>query len=313
MRAPDFFIVGHPKCGTTALFEMLRAHPQIYLPDCKETHFFAEELRARAGPAQPAQTLEQFLALFAAATPQQRIGETSVVHLWSRSAAAGIADLRADARIIAILREPASFLRSLHLQFMQTRVESEGDFRRALALEGARRDGRELPSTSAHWPLKLLYSDYVRYVEQLRRYHDRFPAENVLVLIYDDFRTDNEATVRQVLRFLEVDEAVPLTASDANPSVRVRSTRLDGALHGVTMGRAPFSRAIKGAVKAVTPRKARRRALDAVRRRFVYAKPEATDDAFTLELRQRFKPEVVAAGEYLNRDLVNLWGYDDID
>ena len=31
-RVPDFFIVGHAKCGTTALYEMLRAHPQIYMP-----------------------------------------------------------------------------------------------------------------------------------------------------------------------------------------------------------------------------------------------------------------------------------------
>ena len=45
MSVPDFFIVGHPKCGTTALFEMLRTHPQIYMPDCKETFYFADELR----------------------------------------------------------------------------------------------------------------------------------------------------------------------------------------------------------------------------------------------------------------------------
>lgn len=313
MRAPDFFIVGHPKCGTTALFEILRTHPQIYMPDCKETHFFAEELRDRPDPSQPPQTLAEFLALFEAATPEQRIGEASVVHLWSRSAASGIAALQPDARIIAILREPVSFLRSLHLQFMQTRMESEGDFRKALALEDARRDGRELPPSSAHWPLKLLYSDYVRYVEQLRRYRDLFPAANILVLIYDDFRNDNEATVRRVLRFLEVDEDVPLAASDANPSVKVRSTRLDAALHDVTMGRAPVSRAVKRGIKAVTPQRARRKALDAVRRRFVYATPEATDDALNGELRRRFKPEVVAASEYLDRDLVGLWEYDDVD
>jgi len=31
-RIPDFFIIGHHKSGTTALYEMLRRHPQIYLP-----------------------------------------------------------------------------------------------------------------------------------------------------------------------------------------------------------------------------------------------------------------------------------------
>ncbi len=310
MRAPDFFIVGHPKCGTTALFEMLRMHPQVYMPDCKETHFFAEELN---GPEGPARTLPEFLELFAAATPEQRIGEASVTHLWSRSAAAGIAELRPEARIVAILREPASFLRSLHLQFVQTQVENENDFGRALALEQTRREGRQLPPSSAHWPLKLLYSDYVRYVEQLHRYLAHFEPEQVLVLIYDDFLADNEAVVRQVLRFLEVDDSVAVRATEANPSVRVRSTRLNEALQSVTMGRAPVAGAIKAGIKAVTPTKARRRGLEAIRQRFVYDKPAAADEKLALELRRRFEPEVVAASEHLDRDLVSLWGYEDID
>src|SRR6478752_4985741 len=40
-RFPDFYIVGHSKCGTTALYEMLRRHPQIFMPDVKEPMFFA--------------------------------------------------------------------------------------------------------------------------------------------------------------------------------------------------------------------------------------------------------------------------------
>jgi hypothetical protein len=309
-RAPDFFIVGHPKCGTTALFEMLRVHPQIFMPDCKETQFFATELGSR--PGDEGRTLAQYLDLFAPAGPGQQAGEASVSHLWSRAAAAGIAELRPDAKIIAILREPAAFLRSLHLQFVQTRVESESDFREALALEEARREGRELPASSAHWPLKLLYSDYVRYVEQLRRYEELFPAENILVLIYDDFRRDNEETVRRVLRFLEVDVSVALAASDANPSVRVRSTRVNDTLQSLMMGRGPVSGAIKAGVKAVTPRAARLRAFEAFRERFVYAEPAPVDDGVTGELRRRFAPEVFALDQHLERDLVGLWGYDDL-
>jgi hypothetical protein len=38
-----------------------------------------------------------------------------------------------------------------------------------------------------------------------------------------------------------------------------------------------------------------------------------TDESFMLELRRRFKPEVVALSEYLSRDLVGLWGYDNLD
>jgi len=36
-KLPEFFIVGQPKSGTTALYEMLRSHPGIYMPELKET------------------------------------------------------------------------------------------------------------------------------------------------------------------------------------------------------------------------------------------------------------------------------------
>ncbi len=93
-------------------------------------------------------------------------------------------------------------------------------------------------------------------MEQLRRYHAVFPREQMLVLIYDDFRADNEATVRRVLRFLDVDDTVPISAREANPTVRPRSQRLNEVVHAVSVGRGPASLAVKGAIKAVTPPRA---------------------------------------------------------
>jgi Sulfotransferase family len=256
-RAPDFFIVGHPKCGTSALFEMLRRRPQIYMPELKETWFFASELRrGRPGRrrAHAADTLEQYLSLFAAARADQRIGEATPSYLRSHSAATRIAELQPAARIVAILREPASFLRSLHLQFVQTHVETEKDFRKALSLEDDRREGRSIPAGSAQ-PRDLLYADIVRYVEQLKRYHAVFAAEQVLVLIYDDFRDDNEATVRDVLAHLGVRDGAPISALEANPTVRVRSQRLHEMVHSVTMGRGPGEVGPEGAhASAPAPR-----------------------------------------------------------
>ena len=308
---PEFFIVGHPKCGTTALYEMLREHPQIFVPACKEPWFLAEELRVRTPPRPEGtpQTLDQYLALFAAAAPRQRVGEATPHYLWSRTAAAAIAELQPAARIVALLREPASFLRSLHLQFLETYVEVEQDLRRALELEPERRAGRHVPRYT-YWPAALMYSQHVRYVEQLRRYQELFAPEQLLVLIYDDFKSDNEATVRRVLRFLDVDERVLIARSEANPSVRPRSQRLNELVHAVGVGRGPASRAVKGAIKAVTPAGPRRRALYAARRRVVFAEPEPPDERLMAELRMRFRPEVAALSEHLGRDMLALWGYE---
>jgi len=310
-RMPEFFIVGHSKSGTTALYEMLRAQPGIFMPDLKEPVYFAKELPRRAHRYQAPETLEEYLELFAPAAPSQRIGEASASYLWSRTAAAAIAEAQPQARVIAILREPASFLRSLHLQCVQSHYETEKDLGRALALEDERRQGRRIPRNSP-WPQVLLYSEHVRYVEQLERFHAVLAPEQVLTLIYDDFRRDNQATISRVLRFLEVEEEVPVASVEANPSERMRSQRLDELVHSVSVGASPLGRTLKAPLMAVLPRRARRGLLRATRRNLVVAPPDAPDERLMAELKRRYRPEVQALSDYLGRDLISEWGYSDV-
>ncbi len=309
-RAPDFFIVGQPKAGTTALHAMLRQHPQIYMPSLKEPEYFADELIAEPHSPELPTTLDAYLSLFTPATPDQVIGEASASYLWSRTAAHNIALHRPDARIIMIWREPASFLCSLHLEYLKVRIETEKDLRRALALEHDRRQGRQRPR-NRFWPQLLSYSEHMSYTAQLCRYNNAFPADQILVLIYDDFRHDNKATVRAILRFLGVSDTVPILPVDANPSVRVR-TDLRPLLNAVSEGRGKGVRLLKTAFEAVTTQSLRRRAKTAFRERIIYAKPKAPDHELMSELRRQYKPEVVALSEHLGRDLVSLWGYDEV-
>jgi hypothetical protein len=314
-RVPDFFIVGHHKSGTTAMYEMLRKHPQIYMPETKEPEFFGRDLSQRrrqaTGPTGNRKTFAgsrphsyaEYLSLFTAAKSEQRVGEASPSYLSSATAAGLIAQVRPDARIIAILREPASFLRSLHLQMVRNHVQSERDLRKAIEADGeGHADGR-----------KYRYADRVRYVEQLSRYGDAFSRDQLLVLIYDDFRADNEATIRAVLRFLDVDAAAPIVAFDANRTMAARSPKLDDWSRAVKAGRGPLARAAKTTFRAITPPSVRRDLARAFQRKVVYGAAPPPDEGLMIELRRRFKPEVVALSEYLDRDLVSLWGYDDIE
>ncbi len=314
-RVPDFYIVGHHKCGTTALYTMLGRHPQIYLPRTKEPRFFATDLRFPGEPHQKVlpETLEEYVALFADARPEQLVGEGSPMYLWSREAARNIAAVQPGARIIAILREPASFLYSLHNHWLIHHIEPEKDLRRALELEQTRREAG-LDLSSSYWPQALLYSDHVRYVEQLRRYREYFGAEQMLVLIYEDFRRDNEGTLKQVLRFLEVDDTVVIEPLERMVSTRtLRFRRVDDMIRGLYGGRTPWARTAKATINALTSDRLRRAALRLIRRRVVYSAPQPPDEALVLELRRRFKPEVDALSSFLERDLVAAWGYDRLD
>jgi hypothetical protein len=312
-RIPDFFLVGHAKSGTTALYEMLGRHPQIFMPHSKEPWFMADELLERAPPRPEGtpSTLAEYEALFRDAKPDQLVGEASALYLWSRTAPARIAELAPEARIVAILREPTSFLRSLHMQFVESYVETQADLRQALALEPARRRGEQIPRHT-YWPKALLYSEHTRYVELLRRYQERFPPEQMLVLVYDDFRADNAATVKRVLRFLGVDDGVDVEPREANPSVGVRSGVAHRALHALSVGHGPGSRTLKRAIKTVVPRRARRRLVRTTKERLVHVQPAAPDEQLMAELRGQLKGEVQALSEYLDRDLVSLWGYDGV-
>src|SRR3977135_297301 len=106
-RAPDFFLVGHPKSGTTALYEALRPHPPISMPDLKKPSFLAPDYPRhfqRAGTGELPSTLEDYLALFLPARSDQRIGEASSAYLVSHVAARRLAELQPAAHTTAILR-----------------------------------------------------------------------------------------------------------------------------------------------------------------------------------------------------------------
>ena len=278
---PDFFIVGQEKCGTTALYTMLREHPQVFMPDFKEPRFFCPDARADdrtrprpSGRGTRPRTLEAYLDLFTPARPEQRVGEASPQYLRSLVAAELIAELQPGAKIIAILREPVSAMRSLHMQNVRNRYESERDLRAAMALEDVRRNG-ELVPRELESPIRLLYSEHVSYLKHLRRYEAAFPRSQILVLIFDDFRRDNEATVRSVWRFLEVDDALPVRpANGRQPRKVVRSMPLHRLTRAVKLAQARPGAAssLARTLFALTPRPARE-----LWRRAVYAQPASPD------------------------------------
>jgi len=279
---PSFFLVGQMKCGTTALYEMLGQHPDIFMSTPKEPQYFAMDLRARFQHGGPLPTnLEQYLNLFVDAKAGQRCGDASALYLNSTVAARKIAAFDPAARIVAVVLE----------------------------LEPLRRKGKRIPK-SAYRPQQLFYSDHVRYVDLLARFHDAFPSDQVLILIYDDFKMDNASTVRQVLRFLGLQDNVMVEPTEANPSVMVRSHGTQKLLHAVSTGHNGTTRLLQRTIKRVTQASIRTQALQRAYDS-TYAKPPPEDRKLTAELRQRFAPEVARLSECLGRDLVSLWGYDE--
>ena len=196
---PNLFLVGAAKCGTTAMASYLGQHPEIFFSTPKEPIFFGRDLQH----AWRLEGLDRYLDLFATAGDARYVGEGTVWYLYSRNAAEEIRAFSPGAKIIVMLRNPIDVIYSLHGQFLFSGNEDRASFEQALAVEPRRRRGGAIPR-AAHFPAGLLYSDVVRYREQIERFAQVFGRENVEVVIYDDFAKAPQATYHRVLEFLGV-------------------------------------------------------------------------------------------------------------
>src|SRR5690349_1767485 len=201
-RKPDFFIVGAPKCGTTAMNEYLRQHPHVFMANRKDTIFFGSDLNF----LQPRISRESYQLLFRGANGAQRVGETSVWYLYSKKAAEEIQAFSPDARIVVMLRNPVDMLYAQHSEFLYNLNEDISSFEEALDAEEDRKQGKRIPR-QAHLVEGLFYRETVKYAEQLERYFAVFGRDKVHVIIFDDFKRDTPRTFCETLNFLNVDSS----------------------------------------------------------------------------------------------------------
>jgi hypothetical protein len=298
---PNCFLVGAPKCGTTALYDVLRRHPAVFLPACKEPHFFGSDLAGRWFVRDRA----AYTALFAGAarTGVRCVGDASVFYLYSRRAAREIAAACPDARIVVALRDPVTVMHALHAQLYYNGNEDIADFGAALDAEPMRRRTRQAPN--ANYPPDVLwYREVARFADQVERYLDVFGRQHVHVVLHDDLVGCAGPTLRALLRFLDLDEAPALGLRTVNAAKGVRSARL----HRLLMS--PPARA-RRVVCRVVPGSARAgivRAIQAANTRRGRRAP--LDPLLRARLRAEFAPQVERLGVLIGRDL-SAWKHDD--
>ncbi len=197
---PNFFIAGAPKCGTSALYFYLRQHPNIYMPQRKEPHHFATDLQRPTY----VRDRDAYLGLFAESGAQHtRLGEASVMYLYSHEAIKNIHAFNPDARILVMFRDPVQMIASLHSQLLYTFEESEPDLGRAWALQSDRAGGHHIPETSLE-PTLLQYAAVASFADQLERVWSIFPKEQVKVLFHDDLKKSTLDVYMQALGHLEL-------------------------------------------------------------------------------------------------------------
>jgi len=200
LRLPNLFIVGAPKCGTTAWAEYLGSHPDIFFPRYKDQCFFALDLPN----FRLTRTDANYAELFKESGDARVIGEASAMYLFSTAAAAAIRDHDPTSKILIFLREQEDYLPSLHNQFLREFAEEIEDFETAWRLSG-RRAPDTIPTTCLE-PRTLDYAAMGRFREQVERYFSAFPADQIRVIRFADWTADPRKTYLEILEFLGLED-----------------------------------------------------------------------------------------------------------
>ena len=221
---PDFLIIGAAKAGTSSLHEYLGRHPGLFGTHVKEPSFFSyhpdRELfrghqnmhdwylrnhpeSAGDSPSEPPgrwdERLREYLDLFAPATADQLRFESSTNYTrWPQypDVPARIASLYPDIKLIYLLRHPVERAYS-HYVHRYSKELHQGE------------------------PFRVGFEDFIeqepvcidssRYMTQINKFLEYFPAESLLCVFTSDLQSDTSALLRQIFEFLGVDPTPDLT------------------------------------------------------------------------------------------------------
>ena len=205
-RAPNFIVVGAAKSGTTSIHYYLKQHPEIYLPENKESFFFAgisKTFYSGEGSEYGSNIIENwedYLTIYENASKEIAIGEVCVAYLYfyKNSIERIKKYLPSDIKILIILRNPIDRAFSNYKHHVRDNLE-------ALTFEKAIEPETISKRLEEKWWWGFDYISTGMYYEQVKAYLDAF--KEVRIIFYEDFEQDTRKTLKYLFEFLGVDDS----------------------------------------------------------------------------------------------------------
>lgn len=243
----DFFCIGAQKAGTTLLHDILIQHPEIYLPQEKEAHFFdVNELYEKG--------LGYYSGLFSTHSKEKIVGNINPnLQIENRSIERIIDCYGRDIKIIFLLRNPVKRAYSHYLMSVKRGYETL-DFISAIESERLRIQHPKAhkgyySSEPGHFEKNHLgYLQRGLYAPKVKYLMDRLPNENLKIVLFEEFVEDKDKVLLEILNFLEVDPTISLdTDLKSNPAQKAKSRKLSRMINSHSK--------LKEIMKLVVPRK----------------------------------------------------------
>jgi Sulfotransferase domain len=300
---PNFFIVGAPRCGTTALSAYLAEHPRIGFSKPKETQFFCTDL---PGIHFHTSDQDEYLDLcFGHCTGKNylAVGEGSVWNLYSRDAVANILRLNTNARFIIMVRNPIDLCVALYEKRREMLQEDQPSFEKAWRVEDQRDQGRSIPTLFRKEIGVPGYRNVASLGEQVEKAFALIPERQRLLIVFDDFAANTAAVYAQVLAFLGVPHDGRKDFPQINEGRQIRNVKLWALVWGTLLHAHPLVDPVKRVLKVSTldiyPR---------LSRLFLSSRSQKPpiSDALRAEMRAFFDEDIKRLSAAIGRDLT-VW------
>ncbi|MEP1201239.1 sulfotransferase family protein [Tateyamaria sp.] len=286
MHYPNLFVIGAPKCGTSALYKWLNAHHEIFVPRSKEPHHFSTEycLTPR---------LSQYLEHYRDWTSKEKWAlDASVWYLHSPTAIPKILEVRPDARFIVMLRKPTQMIPSMHQQQVLNGNEFEHDLSSALLLNDERLVGKSSAVFKGYPPEQLAYFQSCALGRQMKRLLSWVDESQVHIILHEELEKDPSQVLNQVYGFLDLNPILPTTFERVNEGRVRRYPTLDRITKSLGSWKIragiTFRFGILSWLRSVNQKK--------------QIRPPLTEEQYN-EIHKRMTPDVYMLSRCINRDL----------
>lgn len=211
---PDFIVIGAQRGGTTSLYNYLIKFPQVAWSYKKEVHYFDTHYTEGLGWYRAHFPTRTWIGINKLFGRKLVVGEATPYYMFHPLAAKRIAELLPNAKLIAVLRNPIDRAYSQYQQCAQAGRENlsfedalDGEEERLKNDLGKLLAGEydHIPGAYKDHPYKIYsYQARGRYAEQLERWYQHYPRENILILKAEEMYANPREVMERVSRFLGI-------------------------------------------------------------------------------------------------------------
>ena len=203
MSLPNFMCIGAAKSGTTTLYDILKQHPEIFIPAFKEPHFFDIPENYNNG-------IEWYEKNYFRNINKKIIADFTPSYFFEKQAPERIFnDIGKDIKFVILLRHPVERAYSHYLH--SVRDENEDiSFEEAIRKEDNRLE-KFIENKDYLSYLRNSYYHQGLYGEMIERYLKYFSLDNFLFIHFEnEFMIDRKKTIDKLLIFIDLETEINL-------------------------------------------------------------------------------------------------------